>query len=90
VESVITERFKKAFDHLPQFIQEKARKTYQLWRSEPFHPSLAFKQVSKSQPVYSVRIGLNYRSLGIREANVMIWFWIGSHEDYNSLIKPLQ
>ncbi|WP_438834736.1 ParE family toxin-like protein [Chryseosolibacter histidini] len=54
---------------------------------EPFHPGLAFKQISTHQSIYSVRIGLSYRALGIKEGNSVVWFWIGSHEDYNTLIK---
>jgi len=60
VNSVTTERFRKAFDQLPEPVKEKAKKTYQLWKTDPFHPGLAFKQISQHQTVYSVRIGLNY------------------------------
>jgi hypothetical protein len=32
-----------------------------------------------------VRIGLGYRALGIRTGDEVVWFWIGSHADYDQL-----
>jgi hypothetical protein len=34
-------------------------------------------------------VGLSHRALGIKEKETMIWFWIGSHEDYDKLISEL-
>ena len=67
----------------------KARQAYLLWRQDPFHPSLNFKQVHQQKPIYSLRIGLSYRALGVKEGGTIVWFWIGSHEQYNNLIKQL-
>jgi hypothetical protein len=50
------------------------------------HPSLRFKKVNQLENVYSVRIGLGYRALGILKGSVVTWFWIGSHADYDRLI----
>jgi len=47
---------------------------------------LHFKQVHPRRPIYSVRISLEYRALGIREDDVVIWFWIGTHTDYEKII----
>jgi len=55
--SVTTDRFRKAFAKLPSHVQEKARNTYRLWRENPQHPSLQFKQVHASEPIYSVGSG---------------------------------
>jgi hypothetical protein len=30
-----------------------------------------------------VRIGDHYRALGLREGDIVSWFWIGTHEQYN-------
>ncbi len=67
----------------------KAKQAYSLWRQEPFHPSLNFKQVHQQKPIYSLRIGLSFRALGVKEGSTIVWFWIGSHEHYNNLIKQL-
>jgi hypothetical protein len=45
--------------------------------------------VSQVQPVYSVRIGIGYRALGLREADTVSWFWIGSHAEYDELLRRL-
>jgi hypothetical protein len=51
------------------------------------HPSLSFKRVGKATESYSVRVGIGWRALGVKDKDTMIWFWIGSHSDYNNLIK---
>jgi hypothetical protein len=81
-----TEKFRKAFETLPTTVQSQARKAYLLFRENPYHPSLNFKRVHPSRPIYSVRISLDYRALGVREGNEIMWFWIGSHEQYDRLI----
>ncbi|WP_456064483.1 type II toxin-antitoxin system RelE family toxin [Catalinimonas niigatensis] len=89
MKSVTTERFRKAFSKLPERIQDSARSTYQMWKQNPHHSALQFKQVHQTQSIFSVRIGLSYRALGIKDKETVIWFWIGSHEEYNKLIKQI-
>lgn len=89
MQSVTTERFRKAFARLPKSVQEKARNSYKLWKLNSNHPGLHFKQIHNKQPIYSIRIGLSYRTLGVIKGDTIIWFWIGSHEDYNDLIAQI-
>jgi hypothetical protein len=89
VKSNVTKDFRKRFDQLPGAVQEQAIRAYGLWRADPFHPSLQFKRVSPSQPVYSVRIGIGHRALGLRTNDQIDWFWIGSHAEYDDLLKRL-
>ncbi len=84
-----TARFWKAFQELPEDIQNRARKSYSLWKQNPFHKSLHFKQIHKRRPIYSVRIALGWRAVGVKEGEYMIWFWIGSHAEYDKLISQL-
>ena len=79
----------KAFEQLPENIKEAARKAYQLWKQDPYHPSLRFKQVHSTLPIYSVRIGKDWRAVGIKEEDVIIWFWIGSHSNYDNLLSQM-
>jgi hypothetical protein len=60
-----------------------------VWKENPRHASLNYKQVHSRDPIYSVRIGLAYRAIGVLEDDTMIWFWIGSHEAYNSMLSKL-
>jgi hypothetical protein len=85
--SITTKRFRKAFDALPPRIQRQAREAYRQFRSDPQHPSLQFKQVHPTRPIFSARISLGYRALGVRDGEQIIWFWIGSHTDYDRLIS---
>ena len=89
MKSVTTPQFWKAFEKLPINIQTRARNSYLMWREDPYYPSLHYKQIHSSEPIYSVRIGLAYRAIGRLEDNTMIWFWIGSHEEFNSMINNL-
>jgi hypothetical protein len=57
--------------------------------ANPFHPSLGFKQVHPTKLIYSVRITRYYRALGVKEGDTIVWFWIGSHEQYERLLKEL-
>ena len=74
---------------LPEEVKHRARQAYKLWKQNNNHPGLHFKQIHEKEPIYSVRIGLSYRALGVRQEDTIIWFWIGSHEEYNNLIANL-
>jgi hypothetical protein len=87
--SVTTERFRRALQTLPDSVQRRARRAYATFRRDANHPSLRFKQVHPSRPIYSARIGLGYRALGTREGDTIVWFWIGSHAEYDRLIASL-
>lgn len=84
--SVATKQFWKAFDLLPSEIKDKAKEAYALWKEDPFHETLQFKRVHTRKPIYSVRIGKQYRALGVKENETIVWFWIGSHSDYDKLL----
>ncbi len=70
-------------------MQDQARLAYRLFRDNPEHPSLRFKPVHPKRPIYSARVGLGYRALAVRDGDAVIWFWIGSHADYDHLLKRL-
>jgi mRNA-degrading endonuclease RelE of RelBE toxin-antitoxin system len=90
MKSSVTKTFRKRLNQLPTSVQEQAEKAYELWREDPYHNSLQFKPVSQRQPIYSARISLNYRVLGLLESgNHIYWFWIGAHDEYDDLLKRL-
>ncbi|MBP1467389.1 hypothetical protein EYB53_016875 [Candidatus Chloroploca sp. M-50] len=89
MKSSITKTFRQHLESLPTTVQDQAARAYTLWRADPYHPSLEFKRVSQRQPIYSVRIGISYRALGLREGEDIYWFWIGSHSAYDELLKRL-
>ena len=87
--STTTSAFRKAYDDLPERIQRHAREAYRNFKRNPSHPSLQFKQVHPSRPIYSARVSLGYRALAVRDQETWIWFWIGSHADYDKLLQRL-
>lgn len=78
-----TAAFWKLYNALPQKIQELADKKYELLKHDPRHPSLHFKPVGK---LWSVRIDLDYRALGVPFNDGILWYWIGPHKQYESKI----
>ena len=64
MESKTAEKFRALLSTTPQSIQLKAKACYRLWFQNPDHPSLRFKKVHQTLPIYSVRINLNWRSVG--------------------------
>jgi hypothetical protein len=87
--SRLTEEFVRLFSRLPEAIQSQARRSYRLWRADSTHPGLHFKQVHGSEKIYSVRVGLGWRAVGLVEGDTIHWYWIGSHADYDKLLKQL-
>ena len=85
--SQLSEDFLVCFRILPEEVRLTARTNYRLWKENPQHPGLSFKKVHAIEPLYSVRVGMGWRALGLLEADTITWFWIGSHADYDSLIR---
>ncbi len=89
MKSHLTQDFIACFGKLPERIKRLARKNYRLWETNPDHPSLQFRRVGRRFPAYSVRVGIGWRALGVRQADAMVWFWIGSHAEYDTLLRQL-
>ncbi len=70
---------------LPQNIQRRAAKQVQLLQENPLYPSLKFKKVSVG--LWSIRITDNYRALGYEEDGQIIWYWIGTHSEYERMLR---
>ena len=81
-----TERFRKLLGELPKEIQKQVREAYLQFEKDPYHPGLHFKRVHSKRPIYSIRISKDYRALGIQQDSAIIWFWIGSHSDYDKML----
>lgn len=83
------EEFRNVFFKLPKEMQSIAKNKFKLWKENHNHQSLRFKQIHSREKIYSLRISSNYRALGVKKDDVLIWFWIGSHTDYDKIIKKL-
>jgi len=87
--SVTTLKFRKAFRRLPKSTQVRAQAAYILWAENPHHPSLHYKRIHATDLIFSVRIGIGYRALGAMDNDIMVWFWIGSRQNYSEMIRQL-
>ncbi len=74
--------FWEHYSKLTLDVRARAKKAYRLWSEDPFHPSLRFKCINNSDNIWSVRVTLGYRAIGIMDDDTVTWFWIGSHDDY--------
>ena len=88
-ESRTTARFRKCYRDLPREVQLLARVAYRAFQHDPFYPALNFKQVHPSRAYYSARIGIHYRAICHLNAQRALWFWIGSHADYDRMVGNL-
>lgn len=81
------QRFWRHYRELPKHIQELADRNFELLKSNPRYPSSHFKKVGRRKQLWSVRVGLDYRALGKDKPEGVVWFWIGTHGEYDQLLS---
>ena len=89
MKSVTTRRFRELYYLLPRHIQQQTVKSYHLWLENQNHPSLAFKKIESGDEIYSVRVSINYRALCIKETDAYVWIWVGTHSEYDKILKTI-
>ncbi|MGH8497999.1 MAG: hypothetical protein ACRERV_04205 [Methylococcales bacterium] len=90
MKSELSQEFLERFRNLPERVKQAARKNYRLWKQNPRHPGVEFKKLNTSVPVYSVRVGIGWRAMGVmKDSDTIVWFWIGPHGEYEKLLKNL-
>jgi hypothetical protein len=75
--------FWRCYRSLPAPVRRIADRNFDLLKQDLRHPSLHFKKVGR---FWSARIGARHRALGVESSDGIIWFWIGSHAEYDKLI----
>jgi hypothetical protein len=68
---------------LPAETRVLADRSFAVLKSDPYHPSLHLKKVKQ---FWSVRVGLHYRALAVDVHDGLLWFWIGSHAEYDGMV----
>ncbi len=87
MKSRTTPEFWARYGRLPTEIQNLADRGYQTWVANPRHPSLQFKKLKGRDRLYSARVGDHYRAVADFDGEVFVWTWIGSHEEFNKLMR---
>ncbi len=77
-------KFWACFGALPESVQALADKSFELLKANPNHPSLHFKKVGRYR---SARVGRNHRALAVEIDEGLLWFWIGTHAEYDKLVS---
>jgi mRNA-degrading endonuclease RelE of RelBE toxin-antitoxin system len=79
-----TDRFWQRYWGLPKDVQALADKNFQLLKDNPRHTSLQLKKVGG---FWSARVGLAHRALAVGDGSDLIRVWIGSHDEYERIVK---
>jgi len=85
VKSRASRRFWQLYRELPARIRQAADKQFALWQANPRHRSLRFKRIRDN--LWSARVTDDFRALATPDGDTWLWFWIGSHEEYERLIS---
>ena len=83
--SVASTDFWKCYRSLPDAIRAAADKQFALFQTNPRHPSLNVEHLHDD--LWSARVNLQYRALAYRDGELVNWFWIGPHAEYNRQIR---
>ena len=78
-----TDEFWQLYHSLPPHIRDAAQKAFQKFSAHPAHPSLQLERLKFDGRAWSVRVTRNYRAVARRYEDDWLWFWIGSHEEFD-------
>lgn len=84
-----TADFRGDLARLPEAVRKQARAAFRLFLEDPAHPGLRFKKLPPHEDIWSVRISSDYRAIGRRRGDTIVWFFVGSHGDYDELLERL-
>jgi hypothetical protein len=80
-------KFWGCYHRLSSEIQKLGVQNFALLKQDERHPSLHYKKVGR---FWSVRVGMHFRALAVQRGDDMVWFWIGRHDEYDSIIGGRQ
>jgi len=75
--------FWSCYRALPAEVQGFADKSFSLLKADSRHSSLHFKKVGR---FWSARVGLHYRAVAVEAPDGLLWFWIGTHAEYDKIV----
>jgi len=76
--------FWACFEALPAEVRQHAERAFELLKGNPRHPSLHFKKVGR---FWTARVGLHHRAVAVEAHDGLVWFWIGTHAEYDKLLR---
>jgi hypothetical protein len=88
--NVRTRDFRERFDRLDERIQRLAVAAFELFLHNPAHPSLHHHPLDDTRrgqhrpSSFAVSVTKQYRAIYVVDGETNVWYWIGSHNDYNT------
>ena len=88
--NVRTANYRDLLDRLPDEIQKSASASFKQFLENPNHPSLENHELADTRRgrhrrgSRAVSITRRYRAIYVEDGSTNVWYWIGSHEDYNN------
>jgi hypothetical protein len=79
-----TARFREMRDRLPEQVRRSAYAAFDIFKTNPDHPGLNFRKVGR---FWGISFANGYRALAVKDGEDLIWFFIGSHADYDKIKK---
>lgn len=79
-----TASFWDCYNQLSEDLRFRAKKQFELLNENPDYPSVQLKPVGG---FWSARVTDACRALALRDGSTFTWFWIGSHDEYERLLK---
>lgn len=79
-----TKGFRDCLSKLPPQIQKLANEKYQMLLSNP--QQVGIKPMVENGfkiPIWSAQVGGGHRALALKYQSYYVWYWIGTHEEYN-------
>jgi hypothetical protein len=83
VKSIANDSFWKLYHALSDDLRQEAKVAFRLFRDNPAHPGLSLERLRWGSDLWSVRITRGYRAVGQKQGDTMIWYWIGSHNEFD-------
>jgi hypothetical protein len=87
--SVTTEEFRRLYGAASPQKRAQIKRAFKLWRENPAHPSLRFKKVHPTAPIYSAKVDLDWRALSVLDGDTVVWFWVRPHDAYTRMLERL-
>lgn len=72
------------YNSLPAAIRKSADRGFAVLKTDARHPSLHLKKAGR---FWSVRVGRRYRALAVESPQGLVWFWIGTHAEYDNMLN---
>ena len=78
-----TSDFWRLYRLLPAAARRAADASYRRMKADPNHSGSRLKSAG---PYYSARAGRGFRALAVKDGPTLVWFWIGTHAEYDKLL----